>query len=103
MESIEQLLGQFIVQNLKDKLSPEEFNQIVAKLEEYGKKVQADLSYDMNAAVNAIISKFPGRTKITVSEAHQALRDMGIIDYKPQDMAYIEATLKRFGILLVPE
>lgn len=61
------------------------------------------LSFDEAAAVNAIVRKFPGRDVLYVSEVHQTLRDLGIVDYEPSDFSYIEATLKRFGILVKPD
>lgn len=91
------------VQILKATLSPEVFIQVVTELVDHSLKAQADLSYDMNSACNMILKRFPGKTKLTVSEVHQTLRDLGIVDYEPSDFAFIESTLKRFGVLIEPD
>lgn len=102
----EHLLGVFdeeFVHTLQVNATPEAFIQIITALVDHSLKAQADLSYDLNVACNAILKRFPGKTSLTVSEVHQTLRDLGIVDYKPEDFAYIEATLKRFGVLVQPD
>lgn len=102
----EHLLGvyeQEYLDKLKSQGTPETFLQIIAVLVDHSIKAQADLSYDMNAACNSIMQRFPGKTSLTVSEVHQTLRDLGIVDYDPADFSFIETTLKRFGILVQPD
>lgn len=100
------LLGTFDEQHmvlLKSLLKPEDFIAAVQNLADHSLKAHAELQYDMNAAVNAILRKFPGKNPLTVSEVHQTLRDLGIIDYDAGDFSYIESTLKRFGVLVKPD
>lgn len=102
----EHILGIFEeeqVQVLQASVSPEAFLQIIAELVDHSMKAQAELSYDLNTATNAILKRFPGRPTLTVSEVHQTLRDLGIVDYATEDFAYIEAVLKRFGVLVQPD
>ena len=61
------------------------------------------LSFDFNTAINQILQKYPGRDVLYVSEIHQGLRDLGIVDYDVADFAFIEQTLKRFGVLVQPD
>lgn len=89
--------------DLKAKVSSEDFIRTIASVVYHSLKAKADLSYDFNVAVNTILRKFPGRNTINVSEVHQTLRDLGIVDYAPADFAYIEETLKRFGVLVQPD
>lgn len=100
------LLGIFdeeFISSLKAKVPSEEFIKVMGIIVNHSVKAEADLSYDFNTAVNTILRRFPGKYKLTVSDVHQTLRDMGIIDYKPADFAYIEETLKRFGVLVEPD
>lgn len=91
------------LQYLKANTAPETFLEIVTILADHSLRAQAELSYDMNAACNSIMLRFPGKTSLTVSEVHQTLRDLGIVDYDPADMGYIEAVLKKFGVLITAE
>lgn len=103
---MDHILGAFdpeYLLTLKGQVTSEEFTKIVTALANHSIKAQAELSYDLNAAVNLILSKFPGKDTLTVSEVHQTLRDLGIVDYAVEDMSYIEATLKRFGVLVQPD
>ena len=88
--------------NLANKLKKDEFRQIMSEFVTHSIKKEADLQFDFNKALNYIIRKFPGRDTVTVNEVHQSLRDLGIIDFKPDDFIYIEDKLKRYGLLVVP-
>jgi hypothetical protein len=102
----EHLLGIFnedTIAALKARVSDEEFIVIIGKLVDHSLKAEADLSYDFNTAINAILQKFPGQWKVSVSDVHETLRGLGIVDYDGSDFKYIEATLKGFGMLVVPD
>lgn len=100
------LLGVFeeeYLASLKSQLNSEEFTKVVKVLADHSIKALADLHYDFNTAVNAILRKFPGQATLKVSEVHDTLRELGIVDYAAADFAYIEETMKRFGVLIVPD
>lgn len=100
------LLGVFdeeVISALKARISPQEFINLVGVLVAHSIRAEADLAFDFNTAVNTIMRQFPGKTTLNVSDVHQTLRDMGIVDYKGADFQYIEEALKRFGVLVQPD
>lgn len=97
------ILDESLVRNLKATLSTEEFNQLAQYFVDHTIKSRAELTYDMNAAVNSVVQHFPGRDIIYVTEIHELLRQLGIVDYTAADFAYIQETLKRLGILVEPD